>query len=335
MRALQLNRFGLEHLELTERPTPEPRAGEVLIRMRAAALEYLDGLVVGGQYPTDLSLPFVPGSEGAGVIEALGREVSRWRPGDRVMTHFVQRWQAGEASGYSGAVRLGLQVEGILAEYRCLPENAVVRAPKNLSDAEAAALSVVGLAAWTHLVRYARLRPGQTVLTQGTGGISLAALQIAKACGATVIATTSRSERSGQLRDLGADHVIDTRTHPAWQEQAQRLTGGRGVDVILDIGGRGTIEPSIEACAINGYIGLLGFVGGRTLSFDVVPAILKYLRLQAGSAGSQQDFERYVKAVETNDLRPILDRTYPLEQYQAAFMRLTSSARFGKVAIEL
>jgi NADPH:quinone reductase-like Zn-dependent oxidoreductase len=171
MRALQVNGSGLEHLELTERPVPEPRTGEVLVRMRAAALEYLDDLVVHGQYPTDLSPPFVPGSEGAGVIEAVGREVSRWRPGDRVVTHFVQRWQGGEASEYSSAVRLGLQVEGILAEYRCLPENAIVRTPKDLSEAEAAALSVVGLAAWTHLVRYAGLRPGQTVLTQGTGGI--------------------------------------------------------------------------------------------------------------------------------------------------------------------
>jgi NADPH:quinone reductase-like Zn-dependent oxidoreductase len=242
--------------------------------------------------------------------------------------------RAGEASAYSGAVRPGLQVEGILAEYRCLSEDTVVRAPKNLSDAEAAALSVVGLAAWTHLVRYPRLRPGQTVLTQGTGGISLAALQIAKACGATVIATASRPQRSVLLRNRGADHVIDTGTYPAWYEEAKRLTGGTGADVILDIGGRSTIEHSIEACAINGYIGLLGFVGGRTLSFDVVPAILKYLRLQAGSAGSRQDFERYVRAVETNDLRSIIDTTYPLEQYQAAFMRLTSRARFGKVAIE-
>jgi NADPH:quinone reductase-like Zn-dependent oxidoreductase len=147
------------------------------------------------------------------------------------------------------------------------PRAASSAPPKNLSDAEAAALSVVGLAAWTHLVRYARLRPGQTVLTQGTGGISLAALQIAKACGATVIATTSRSERSGQLRDLGADHVIVTGTHPAWHEEAKRLTGGTGVDVILDIGGRSTIEHSIEACAINGYIGLLGLsAAGRSRS---------------------------------------------------------------------
>lgn len=333
MKAIQLATYGIAALQLKEVPLPSMGEQEVLVRTTAAALQYLDLILVENSSEFHIPLPFIPVSEGVGVVENVGSRVSRWKKGDRVLIPFIPRWEAGQTSPYHNALRTGMQTPGTLAAFTVQPEHTLVRAPENLSDEEAAGLPVAGLTAWTSLVNQANIKAGQTILVQGSGGVSLFALQIAKAFGLKVLATTGSNEKEQQLIALGADAVINYREFPEWSHEVKRLNKGVGVEVTLDVAGRETIRQSILSVKEHGFVGLIGMMSGTDLSINVLPLIMNYIRLQGYSVGNAQDLAELVQAIEKNNIRPVVDSVYPVEQTQEAFNRLKSGKAFGKIVI--
>ncbi|MFW0717446.1 zinc-dependent alcohol dehydrogenase family protein [Pedobacter sp. N23S346] len=334
MKAIQLENYGIEYLKIAEIPTPEIVENEILVRTTAVSLQYLDLLTVENTAGFNIPLPFVPVSEGVGIVEAIGKNVTRWKKGDRVLIPFIPRWEAGKITTYHNTLRTGLQTSGTLAEFTVQPENTLVRTPENLTDEEATSLSVAGLTAWAMLITQANIKAGQTILIQGSGGVSLAALQIAKMSGLKVIATTGSKEKEQKLKDLGADEVINYKDFPEWSKEAKRLNNGVGVDVTLDVAGSETIEQSILSVREHGFVGLVGFMSGSKLAFDVFQLIMNYIRLQGYSVGNAQELGDLVNAIEKNNLKPVLDSIYPIAQTQEAFQRLKSGSVFGKVVIK-
>lgn len=335
MKAILLEQFGIEHLHLREVPTPFIGDHEVLVKTTAVALEYHDLLVIENRIPFGIRLPHIPISEGVGIVEKTGSKVSRWKKGDRVIIPFITRWEAGKNTPYNNELRTGFSLPGVLAEYTVQPENTLVRTPGNLSDVEAAPLSVGGLTVWTILVEQARIRAGQTILVQGSGGVSLFALQIAKMFGLKVIATTGSKAKEQLLKDLGADAVINYKEFPDWSNEVKRLNGGVGVDVTLDVAGTDTIEQSILSVKQHGFVGLIGLMTGTKLTIDFIPLIINYVRLQAYSVGNAQELNDLVNAIEKNNTRPVIDSVFPMEKVQDALHRFKSGEAFGKVVIQL
>ncbi|MBO0356060.1 NAD(P)-dependent alcohol dehydrogenase [Muricauda ruestringensis] len=335
MKAIQLDNYGIDNLKLTDIPTPNIGENDVLVKTTAASLQYLDLILTENTAGFTIPLPFVPVSEGVGRVEQVGKNVTRWKKGDRVIIPFITRWEAGQITPYHNALRTGMQTSGTLVEFTVQPENTLVRTPTNLTDEEAAALSVAGLTAWASLVSQANIKAGQALLVQGSGGVSLFALQIAKAFGLKVIATTGSKEKERMLKALGADEVINYKDFPQWSDEVKRLNHGIGVDATLDVGGNETIQQSILSVKEHGYVGLIGFLSGSQLTFDIVPLIMNYIRLQGYSVGSAQELNELVNAVEKNNIKPVIDSVFPIEQTQAAFMKLKSGKAFGKIVIKL
>lgn len=334
MQAIQLDNYGIDNLKLTEVPTPEVGENEVLVRTTAVSLQYLDLLTVENTLGLNIPLPFNPVSEGVGVVESVGKNVTRWKKGDRVLIPFITRWEAGRTTPFHNALRTGIQTSGTLAEFTIQPENTLVRSPQNLSDEDATSLSVAGLTAWAMLVNQANIRAGQSILIQGSGGVSLAALQIAKMSGLKVIATTGSREKEQKLKDLGADDVINYKDFPDWSNEVKRLNNGTGVDVTLDVAGNKTINQSILSVKEHGFVGLVGFMSGSKLTFDVFPLIMNYIRLQGYSVGNAQELNELVNAIEVNNFKPVIDSIYNINQTQEAFLKLKSGNAFGKVVIK-
>ncbi|MDF2186804.1 NAD(P)-dependent alcohol dehydrogenase [Paraflavitalea sp. CAU 1676] len=333
MKAIQLEQFGIEHLHLRDIPAPIPAGNEVLVRTTAVALEFHDLLVVENRIPFGIQLPHVPVSEGVGIVEEVGAQVTRWKKGDRVLIPFIGRWEAGRNTPYHDQWRTAFSRPGLLSEFTVQPENTLVRTPATLTDAEAAPLPVGGLTVWTILVEQAQIRAGQTILIQGSGGVSLFALQIAKLFGLKVIATTGSKEKEQKLKKLGADEVINYKEFPEWSKEVKRINGGIGVDVTLDVAGTDTIEQSILSVKQHGFVGLIGLMTGTRLSIDLIPLITNYVRLQAYSVGNAEELSDFVQAIEKNHFKPVIDSVYPLDQVQEAFHRFKSGKAFGKVVI--
>jgi NADPH:quinone reductase-like Zn-dependent oxidoreductase len=333
MKAIQLEQFGIEHLQLKEIPTPAIGENEVLVKTTAVSLEFHDLIVVENRIPFGIPLPHIPVTEGVGIVEKVGSKVTRWKKGDRVIIPFIPRWEAGKNTPYHDQLRTGFSRPGLLAEYSVQPENTLVRTPDNLTDEEAAPLSVAGLSVWTYLVEQANIRAGQTILVQGSGGVSLFAIQIAKTFGLKVIATTGSKEKVQKLKDLGADEVINYKEFPEWSKEVKRLNGGAGVDLTLDVAGTDTIEQSILSVKQHGFVGLVGLLTGTRLTIDLVPLITNYIRLQAYSVGNAQELNDLVNAIEKNNIKPVLDSVFPIEKVQDAFHRFRSGQAFGKVVV--
>lgn len=333
MKAIQLEEFGIEHLQLKEIPTPAIGENDVLVKTTAVALEFHDLIIVENRIPFGIQLPHIPVSEGVGVVESVGSKVTRWKKGDRVIIPFISRWEAGKNTPYHDQLRTSFSAPGLLAEYTVQPENTLVSTPNNLTDIEAAPLSIAGLTVWTCLVEQANIRAGQTILVQGSGGVSLFALQIAKMFGLKVIATTSSKEKEQRLKGLGADEVINYKAFPEWSKEVKRLNGGIGVDVTLDVAGTDTIEQSILSVKQHGFVGLIGLITGTKLTIDLIPLITNYIRLQAYSVGNAAELRELVNAVEKNTLKPVIDSVFPLEKVQDAFHRFKSGQAFGKVVV--
>jgi NADPH:quinone reductase-like Zn-dependent oxidoreductase len=333
MQAIQLENYGIEHLKVAEVPTPEIGENEVLVKTTAVSLQYLDLLTVEDTVGLNIPLPFIPVSEGVGIVERVGKNITRWKKGDRVLIPFIPRWEAGKITSYHNALRTGMQTSGTMAEFIVQPENTLVRTPENLTDEEATSLSVAGLTAWAMLMQ-AGIKAGQTILIQGTGGVSLSALQIAKMSGLKVIATTGSKEKEQKLKTLGADAVINYKDFPKWSNEVKRLNNGIGVDITLDVAGNETIEQSINSVKEHGFVGLVGFMSGSRLSFDVFPLIMNYIRLQGYSVGNAQELEELVNAIEKNNLKPVIDSVYTINQTQEAFQKLKSGKAFGKIVIK-
>lgn len=326
---------GIDGLTLVERPVPTPGPGEVLVRLKAATLNYRDLLTVKGGYGSRQKFPLVPVSDGAGLVEAVGPGVRALAPGDRVIGSFFEGWLSGEPSEAKMRAALGGAVDGVLAEYRVFPAQALVRTPEHLSDSEAAALPCAGLTAWSAVVKLGQVKPGQTVLTQGTGGVSLFALQFAKMSGARVIATSSSDAKIERLKKLGADVTLNYKSTADWGKKARELSG-RGVDLVVEVGGVGTLNESIRATRIGGTIAFIGVLAGPPASdLRISLMVMQQQRLQGVTVGSIEDLQAMVDAIAVNRMKPVLDRTFSFEQAKDAFSYMASGAHFGKVAIAI
>lgn len=333
MKRWEIRAFG--SLELAE-ATPAPlSAGDVRVAVRAVSLNYRDLLLVEGSYNPKLPLPSVPCSDMAGEVLEVGEGVTRFAVGDRVIGSFVQSWTAGRLTRAHQASALASPLPGVLATERVFPEGGLVRAPDTLDDVEASTLPCAALTAWHALVDHGRLTAGETVLVQGTGGVAIFALQIAKALGARVIATTGRSERRPRLLELGASQVVNYREEPSWGRAVRALTGGAGVDHVVEVGGAGTLAQSLQAVGAGGSVYVIGILGGASEPFNVLPVLMNEVRLQGVFVGPRDSLEAMCKALSGNAIRPVVDSVFAFEQAPDAFARLRSGAHFGKVAIRV
>lgn len=335
MRAIRLRHpASLDNLRLEEIEPRAPGAGEVQVRVRAASLNFRDSLVAKGFFPATDGL--IPLSDGAGEVVAVGEGVTGLAPFDHVVSTFHPKWSDGHIERSELDNAPGAPADGFAAELVTRPVASFTRAPANLDHAEAATLTCAGVTAWRAVITDGQVKPGAWVLVLGSGGVSLFALQFAKAAGARVIATTSSPAKAARLTALGADHVIDYRQTPQWAEAVRDLTGGIGVDHVIEVGGPHTIAQSFAAARTAGHIAIIGAVGGfdiDTMPFAVVQA--KRLRLQAVTVGSRADQLAMVRAIEAHDLHPVIDSTFALEDLAGAFRLLDSGVHFGKICISI
>jgi NADPH:quinone reductase-like Zn-dependent oxidoreductase len=324
----------LDNLKLESSEAPPPGPGEIRVRLRAASLNFRDSLVVGGIFPAPDGL--IPLSDGAGDVLAVGEGVAEFRPGDRVVSTFHPRWLDGHIEKSELTNTPGGPADGFACEETTRPASHFTRAPAGYSPAESAALTCAGVTAWRAVVTDGQVKPGATVLVEGTGGVSLFALQFAKAAGATVIATSGSAEKLARLKALGADHTVNYRDEEKWGEAVLQLTGGLGVDHVIEVGGPNTIGQSFVAARTGAHVALIGAVGGfqiDTMPFAIVQA--KRLKLQAVTVGSRRDQIDMVRGIEAAGIRPVLDRSFALEELPDAFRHLQSGRHFGKVCIEI
>jgi NADPH:quinone reductase-like Zn-dependent oxidoreductase len=327
-------KFGLESLTLTDRPQPQPGPNEVLVRVKAVSLNYRDLLVAKGAYNPKMPLPRVPCSDAAGEVAAVGDGVRRVRTGQRVAGLFMPAWLSGEVTEAQSRSALGGAEDGVLAEYVVLPEDGLVVVPEHLSDEEAATLPCAAVTAWHALVTEGGVKPGDTVLVQGTGGVSLFALQFARLAGARVIATSSRDDKLERARALGAADLINYKTTPEWGDKARELSGG-GVDHVVEVGGAGTLAQSLKAVRMGGHVSMIGVLSGGGGQISLFPVLMKNVRVQGIFVGSRDMFEAMNRAIAAHRLRPVVDRVFPFDQAPEAFRHLESGSHFGKVCIRL
>ena len=337
MKAYEIqNKPGLDALTLTERPEPTPAPGQVLLKMQAASLNYRDLLVVQGSYGDSAppSTPIIPLSDGVGEVVALGSGATRVKIGDRVCGAFMPGWVSGEFTPEKAASALGGgTVNGVLAEYVALDQDAVVPAPAHLTDEEAATLPCAGVTAWYSLLVGGDLKPGQTVLILGTGGVSLFALQFAKSAGARVILTSSSDEKLARAKSLGADETINYKSVPDWDTRVLELTAGWGVDYVVEVGGADTINKSLKAVRWGGQISLMGVLTGFSAEVSTATILSKNIRVQGVYVGSREMFEAMNRAIIQNTLRPVVDRVFAFGEAKEALERLQSGSHFGKIVI--
>ncbi|HKE19110.1 MAG TPA: NAD(P)-dependent alcohol dehydrogenase [Kofleriaceae bacterium] len=326
-------REGFDSLTLVDRPARAPGPREVRVRVRAASLNYRDLVMARGAQRR--KAPIVPLSDGAGEVVAVGDEVARLRPGDRVTAAFFPTWKDGPLSDAHHARALGGGQDGMLAEEVVLPEEAWLPIPDSLSFEAAATLPCAGLTAYHALFVAADLKPGDTLLVQGTGGVSIFGLQLARAAGAQVIATSSSAEKRERALALGAAHVIDYKADATWGETARKLTGGRGVDLVIDVGGPGTFDQSVAALRFGGTMSILGVLTGTRGEVNTYGIFHKTLRVAGIYVGSIAMFEAFLRAVEATRLEPIIDRTFPFGEARAAYEHMAGGSHFGKVVIAM
>jgi NADPH:quinone reductase-like Zn-dependent oxidoreductase len=334
MKAYELQAVGdLSGLKCVERPEPEVTAGKILVRVRACSLNFRDLIVMKGAYGK-VSLPLVPLSDGAGEVVAVGAGVTSWKPGERVAGTFFQRWASGPITvDAMKTAQGGGSTPGMLAELVSLYEEGAVRIPDGMSFEEAATLPCAALTAWNGLVEQAGVKPGETVVLQGTGGVSLFGLQIAKLLGAKTILTSSSDEKLARAVTLGADATINYRREPDWDRKVLELTNGIGADHVLEVGGAGTFPKSLKAARVGGHIALIGVLSGVASELPVTDILMKSLRITGIYVGSRSMFESMNRAMAHHKLRPIIDRVFPFAEAKAAYEHLASGSHFGKVVI--
>ena len=325
--------FGLENLAIAERPEPEPGPGEVVVGVRACSLNYRDLQVVRGLYDPKMPLPRVPFSDGAGEVVAVGEGVTRFERGDRVCGIFMQGWISGDITPSSAATALGGAIDGMLSEKVVLSEEGLVRIPDHLSFEEASTLPCAAVTAWNGLVEGGGLKAGDTVLVQGTGGVSLFALQFAGMFGARVIATSSSDEKLERALSLGAFDGINYKKVPEWDERALELTGGRGLDHVVEVGGPDTLDASLSAVRMGGGIYMIGVLTGIRGEVNTALILRKSVRVQGIYVGSRAMFEAMNRAISSNAMRPVIDRTFPFEEAPDALRHMESAAHFGKIVV--
>ncbi len=335
MKAWLLKDFGLEHLQLEEVPTPEPKAGELLIKVGAVSLNYRDKVIVEGFYEPDMiPKPLIPVSDAAGTVVNVGAGVSRFKTGDRVSSTLYSRWLDGAPGPNEPDYCFGAPLPGGLAEYMIIHEESAVRAPDNMSDQEVATLPIAALTAWFSLMDVGHLLKDQTVLVQGTGGVSIFAVQIASAFGARVIATSGREENLSRIKALGAANGINYKKHPDWEKKVLELTGGNGVDLVLDVAGGNGLNQSVAATKPAGLIAQIGFLSGQTASLNIMPLLFRQMTIRGIAVGHRASFERMNIFLNQHNIKPVIDKVYPFIDAREAYQHL-SRGPFGKVVINV
>jgi NADPH:quinone reductase-like Zn-dependent oxidoreductase len=334
MRAVAIDgSFGLDNLRVVERDRPHPGPGQVLLRMRAQSLNYRDLLTVQGAYNPKQPLPLIPCSDGVGHVEDVGEGVTRAQVGDRVCPIFCQSWLDGTPDRDKLRSTLGGPLDGTLTEWMVVDQQGLVHPPAHLTDGECAALPCAAVTAWTALFTEGRLQAGQTVLVQGTGGVSIFALQLAKAAGATVILTSSSDEKISRARELGADQTLNYRETPEWARAVRELTGGRGVDHVVEVGGAGTLDQSIRCTAIGGQISVIGVLSGIKSSILVTPILMGYQRLQGILVGHRTSFEALCAFLAEHELHPVISDRFEMARAREGFELMARGGHLGKITL--
>ncbi len=326
--------FGIDHLTLAEREMPSPGRGQALVKIKCVSLNYRDLLMVKGLYNPKIPLPFVPFSDGAGDVIAVGEGVSRVKVGDRVAGIFMQDWIDGELTEVKFRSALGGGGQGMLAQYAALHEHGLVKVPDHLSYEEASTLLCAAVTAWHALIE-SGMKPGQRVLLLGTGGVSIFSLQFAKMAGAEVIITSGSDEKIAKALKLGADHGINYKTVPEWGARVRELTGGAGADIVVEVGGAGTLPQSLKAVRTAGRISLVGVLSGASGEINPRPITMKKIRLQGILVGSREMFESMNWAVSLHRLRPVIDHVFSFGEAPNALRYMESGAHFGKICISV
>lgn len=326
--------FGPEHLKIVELPDRVPGPGEAVVRVGACSLNFRDLAVMRGAYGGNVKPPLIPLSDGAGEVVEVGPGVRRVKPGDMVAATFMQDWIEGPPDDFKSNSALGGNINGMMAEKVCLKAEGLVHYPGHLTLEEAAALPCAAVTAWHALFRSGGLKPGESVLLLGTGGVSIFALQFAKMAGARVIMTSSSDVKMERLRTMGADAVINYKTMPDWDKPVRQLTNGVGVDHVVEVGGAGTLPLSSKAVRRGGHIALIGVLAGRG-EFDPRLMMLKQARLQGIYVGSREMFEEMNRAIALACLRPVIDRVFEFGELQEALSYLASGAHFGKICVRV
>jgi NADPH:quinone reductase-like Zn-dependent oxidoreductase len=322
-------------LVLGEEPVPVPGSHEVLVRVHAASLNYRDLVILSGHYPGPVKKNGVPLSDGAGEVIAIGSAVTRVKVGDRVSANCQLHWISGPTREEYHSSSVGMTIDGMLADHVVLHENGLVRLPDYLSYAEAASLPCAAVSAWSALNVYSPLKPGQTVLVQGTGGVALFGLQIARIFNAHVLAITSSDEKAERLTQMGAAAVVNYRQFPDWERKILDLTDGKGVDKVVEIGGETTIVKSAASTKIGGEIGLVGFVSGFGGGLPPIDILQRSLKIAGIVIGPRESFEDLLAAMASTAVRPVIDHVFPFAEYRDAYQRLESGNHIGKVVIEI
>lgn len=336
MRQWQIPAFGIDSLQLAtlaDTSHSDLAPHQVLVRVHAISLNYRDLMVVKGLYNPRLKLPRVPCSDGAGEVVAVGAEVSEWKPGDRIAGIFMQNWQDGHPSSQHTKGALGGDIDGMLATEIVLPQTGLVRIPDHLSFDEGATLPCAAVTAWNALFSAADIRPGDTVLIQGTGGVSIFALQFAKLAGARVLGISSSDEKLEHANKLGLDAGLNYRQQPDWEKWALEQTSGEGVDLVVEVGGSGTFPRSLRAVRPRGVVAQIGVLSGATEPIDVRPILSRQIRIHGVYVGSRADFVAMNKAISLAKLKPVVDRVFPFAEAQSALRHMESGAHFGKIVI--
>jgi NADPH:quinone reductase-like Zn-dependent oxidoreductase len=333
MRAWRIPSFGIENLELATLPDPQPRHGEVLVKVHAVSLNYRDLMVVTGKYNPKMRLPRIPASDGAGEVVAVGEGVTRVRVGDRVAGIFMQNWIDGSPDAAKIRGALGGDIDGMLAEYVILREDGVVTVPQHLSFEEAATLPCAAVTAWNAIVRAGHVKPGDTVVIQGTGGVSIFALQFAKLLGARVLGTSSSDEKLDRARTLGLDAAFNYRSNPDWDKWVIEQTGGRGADLIIEVGGAGTFSRSLRAVCIGGVIAQIGVLTQSASPVEIPLILHQQINLRGIYVGSRADFEQMNRAIAQHSLKPTIDEVFTFDRLPDALRRMEAAAHFGKLVV--
>lgn len=336
MKAYEIEEFGIENLAISERAEPEPKAGEILVRFQAASLNYRDLMVVSGTYNPKMKRPAVPLSDGAGEVVGLGDGVTKWAIGDRVMPIFAQRWYDGDSSEEKRRTSLGAgaQWDGVLREYGTFNEESVVRIPDHLSYEEASTLPCAAVTAWNALVVSGKLKAGESVLTLGTGGVSVFAAQFAKMFGARVVSTSGSDEKLERLRELLIYETVNYRKREDWDAAVLEIVGKPGVDHVVEVGGSGTLGKSINVVRIGGHVAMIGALTGAA-GFNPTTVFMKAIRLQGIFTGSRQTFEDMNRAISVNKLKPVIDRVFEFDEVPEAFRHMETASHFGKIVIKI
>ena len=333
MKAFEIREFGIDKLVLAEREMPKPGPGQVLVRMKAASLNFRDYLMVGGKYNPKLKMPLVPLSDGAGIVDEVGAEVTRFKKGDRAAGCFFQTWVEGSPTREKSASALGGAIDGVLSEYRCFSEDGLVSVPEHLSFEEAAALPCAAVTAWHALFEDAPQVPGDTLLVQGTGGVSIFALQLGVAAGLRVIVTSSSDVKLARAKSLGAHETINYKKIAEWDVEARKTTQGEGLGKVIEVGGSKTIPLSLRAVRASGAVSVIGILSGAEPSVASTALLMNSIHVQGIYVGSRVMFERLNRAIAFHKIKPVIDKTFAWTEIKEALRYMESQQHFGKICL--